>query len=508
MKSARRTEFGDFQTPLRLARDVCALLRGLGIDAERIVEPTCGVGAFLVAAVEFFPFARLAGFEIDPAHLAKADAALRAAGRSDAELREVDFFHHDWEQTLADGKRVLVLGNPPWVTQAAVAALDGSNVPRKENIYGLRGLAAKTGKANFDIAEWMLVRLLQALRGREATVAVLCKAATAQKVLQHAWRNDLRVGDAALYRIDAAAEFGVAVEACLFVAKLGRAGPAEARAYPTLAIGKHGTRFGLAGRGLVADLDTYERSKGFEGWCPYQWRSGVKHDCAPLLELVPGQVGEFANQSGETVRLEAEMVYPLLKSTELTRRGAQPSRAVLLPQRRLGEDTAELVRTAPLAWAYLEANRDRFAARKSSIYRKGPEFSIFGIGDYTFAPWKVAISALHRPPRFTVVGPWSGRPVVFDDTCYYLPFQDGDEADVVARILNSAPCQDFLSSLIFPGAKRAVTAELLQRLDLGAIAEAAGLRGEWVESRQPEPGANQFTLNLTEPAAPKPGNAA
>ena len=30
--------------------------------------------------------------------------------------------------------------------------------------------------------------------------------------------------------------------------------------------------------------------------------------------------------------------------------------------------------------------------RKSSIYNKRPRFSIFGIGDYSFSKWKVAIS--------------------------------------------------------------------------------------------------------------------
>ena len=46
-----------------------------------------------------------------------------------------------------------------------------------------------TGKSNFDISEWMLIRLLEALQGRRATIAMLCKTATARKVLRHAWLN-------------------------------------------------------------------------------------------------------------------------------------------------------------------------------------------------------------------------------------------------------------------------------------------------------------------------------
>ena len=34
--------------------------------------------------------------------------------------------------------------------------------------------------------------------------------------------------------------------------------------------------------------------------------------------------------------------------------------------------------------------------RKSSIYRGQPPFAMFGIGPYSFAPWKVAIGALQQ----------------------------------------------------------------------------------------------------------------
>src|SRR5207248_8948112 len=63
------------------------------------------------------------------------------------------------------------------------------------------GIAARTGKSNFDISEWMLIRLLRALRGRAATLAMLCKTATARKVLRYAWQNEGRIETAALYRI-------------------------------------------------------------------------------------------------------------------------------------------------------------------------------------------------------------------------------------------------------------------------------------------------------------------
>ncbi|HUE14950.1 MAG TPA: class I SAM-dependent methyltransferase, partial [Planctomycetaceae bacterium] len=67
----RQVEYGDFQTPLELAEDVC---RRLGDQRPvTIVEPTCGVGTFLAAAVRRLPGARRAlAFDVNASHVAAA----------------------------------------------------------------------------------------------------------------------------------------------------------------------------------------------------------------------------------------------------------------------------------------------------------------------------------------------------------------------------------------------------------------------------------------------------
>lgn len=467
MKTAAKIEFGDFQTPATLAHEVCARLRRLGAAPDRIVEPTCGVGAFLGAAARTFPQTPLHGFEINPVYADQARNAHPAAA-----VRNVDFFAHDWDAELSADADPLILGNPPWVTSAAVTAVDGANLPAKTNIYGLRGLAAKTGKSNFDIAEWIILRLLTARRGRPATLAVLCKTATARKVLRHAWRGHMPLSQASLHLIDAAMHFGAAVDACLFVARLGTTGPCEATVFADLASDSPTHRFGLAGADLVANLDAYERLRAFEGFFPFQWRSGLKHDCASVLELTPDPKGIWRNKSGEIVDVEDEVLYPWCKGTDLVRRDGAPSGVLLLPQTSLANAAAEHLAASPRALAYLHAHADKFAARRSSIYRRGGQFSVFGLGDYTFAPWKVAVSALHRSIKFTVVGPKGGHPVLFDDTCYFLSFARESDAHTVASVLNSPTATRFLETLIFPGSKRAVTVELLSRLNFQALAQA------------------------------------
>lgn len=52
-KSIEKWEFGDFQTPFMLAQKVVEVLkRNHIISPAHVIEPTCGKGAFLLAAAE------------------------------------------------------------------------------------------------------------------------------------------------------------------------------------------------------------------------------------------------------------------------------------------------------------------------------------------------------------------------------------------------------------------------------------------------------------------------
>ncbi len=72
---------------------------------------------------------------------------------------------------------------------------------------------------------------------------------------------------------------------------------------------------------------------------------------------------------------------------------------------------------------------------------------------------------------FKVIGSSSGKPVVLDDTCYFMPCRTQEEAVSIAEMLNSEIAQEFFSAFIFWDSKRPITAELLQRLDLLALAQ-------------------------------------
>jgi hypothetical protein len=175
------------------------------------------------------------------------------------------------------------------------------------------------------------------------------------------------------------------------------------------------------------------------------------------------------NGFDEVVAIEQELLFPLLKSSDIANGVSCPSRAVVVPQCALGEDIVVLRRRAPRAWRYLRSHRELLCARKSSIYRGQPDFSVFGVGPYSFAPWKVAISGLYKRYQPTLVGPHDGRAVMLDDTCYFLPFSDEKRARRACRALLSPIAREFFDARVFWDAKRPITKTLLQKLDLRAL---------------------------------------
>lgn len=83
------------------------------------------------------------------------------------------------------------------------------------------------------------------------------------------------------------------------------------------------------------------------------------------------------------------------------------------------------------------------------------------------------------------MGPHQGRPVVLDDTCYFLGFDDAAAAKRAAKALGSELARDFFSARIFWDNKRPITKAILQSLDLAALGRALALRGPDEPRRTP-----------------------
>lgn len=479
-RSKKKVEYGDFQTPSALARNVCRTLAKLGVRPAAILEPTCGRGSLLEAAAEAFGDAdQVVGFDVNPDYVAWTQQQLqRFQPDKTVVVESSDFFETDWPIRLAQlSDPLLLIGNPPWVTNSALGGLGSGNLPEKKNSHGLRGIEALTGKSNFDISEWMLLRMIEWMQGRDATLAMLCKTAVARKILHRGWSSGAAWSAASLYGIDALQHFEASVDACLLViqstADAKQAEPTAA-VFDTLVSTKSTATIGLRDGALVADVAAYERSRHLAGRSPIAWRSGVKHDCSRVLEL-RREGDRFRNGLGELVSLEKQFVFPMLKSSDIAQGKTTTNRWMLVTQRSTGEDTSEIERSAPQTWDYLSRHAELLDRRGSSIYRGRPRFSVFGVGEYTFTPWKVAISGFYKRLTFQLVGPAADLPVVLDDTCYFLPCHSEEQARAFSEILNSEAAQRFLSAFVFWDSKRPITIDLLQRLDLAELAEQLGI---------------------------------
>jgi hypothetical protein len=464
-----RIEYGDFQTPLDLADRVCQKLIELGIHPDLIIEPTCGVGAFVEAAVKHYLSAKIIGIEISPTYLTVLREKLKYQPENHrVELKQGDFFQFNWDELIKEySGTVLIIGNFPWVTNSQQGAIGGENLPKKQNFQHHSGWEARTGKSNFDISEWMLIQTATWLRKRSAGyVAMLCKTAVARKFLSHLHANRIGLEYSVIYGIDAQRYFDVSVEACLLVCKFAPdAQNYDYEVFPDLdsVISQTvGHRNGL----IVRDLNTFEKLSYLHGKSEFQWRSGVKHDCSEIMELQAAS-GRYVNGLGETVEIEPAYLFPLLKGSDIANnRTNSTNRYLLITQKYVGESTNTIKTNAPKTWQYLKSHAQHFENRKSKIYQGSPQFSIFGVGPYTFKPWKIAICGLYKSLNFQLVGEIGGMPTVFDDTVYFVSFDSKEEAERIFTLLTSTPVKDFLSALIFWDEKRPIKTSILNSLNI------------------------------------------
>jgi hypothetical protein len=483
----RRVELGDWQTPRALADAVVDLVARSGERFASVLEPTCGTGTFLAAA-GLFADARLVGYERSPEYVEVARRVLAGTGAS---VSKANFFSTDWARVVAElPEPLLVLGNPPWVTNSTLGALEAANLPAKHNHAREAGFDALTGKSNFDISEWMLTRLLEVARGRRFTLAMLCKTAVARRLLAKCARAEWELSGA-VHAVDARAHFAAAVAAVVLVVRgsgerARRASEPCWAVYPSLAAREPASHWGVSRGRVYGDWEAYRATLALESEGAQGWRSGVKHDLARVMELVE-EGGTLRNGLGEAVAIERDYVYPLFKGTDLVRARRTPPRFVLVTQRALGDDTRAIRERAPATWRYLERHLGAFTARKSRIYRGQPPFSMFGVGDYTFAPHKVAISALHKELTFRALAPEGERPVVLDDTAYFLPCADAEHSASIVRALESPLARRFFEARVFWDAMRPINKALLESLSLDALADALAREANVVERRRAGP---------------------
>ncbi len=184
--------------------------------------------------------------------------------------------------------------------------------------------------------------------------------------------------------------------------------------------------------------------------------------------VVVRNVTEGAKRKVEavTVELEPDLLYPLLRGRDVRRWQAQPSLHILMmqdPKTRRGLDESLVQQRYPKTWAYLKrfegplrerSGFKRYFTRKDRrtgrVVETGPFYSMFNVGDYTFAPWKVVWRYIATEMTASVVGSDGGtiKTVIPDHRLMVIPLDNAPEAYFLTGALNSSIGRFMVASFV------------------------------------------------------------
>ena len=199
-------DLGDFQTPLDFSYKICKYLHNQDCNPEILLEPTCGEGNFIISALKTFPKLKIIYcVDIQPKYewifklnIIKLHSEIEFQAKIN--FYRINIFSSEFSDIFKklekySKKDLLVIGNPPWITNTELSKLNSSNYPEKSNYMGLKGLDALTGKSNFDIAEYIMINLLQNLlkSGLSGKIAFLLKDTVIQKLMKEHHRSSLKL---------------------------------------------------------------------------------------------------------------------------------------------------------------------------------------------------------------------------------------------------------------------------------------------------------------------------
>jgi len=500
-----RQACGEFYTPQWLVDFVLdRAAPDLHGGTMRLLDPSCGSGAFLVRAARRIaaagrdPLEDVCGFDTNPLAVLTARVNLLAclARPARAAARMPSVFLHD---CILDPPRCgqfgLVVGNPPWVLWDNLPQdwrRRTADLWRDYGLFSLSAREAQLGGGKKDLA--MLLTYAAADRclapGGRLAFIVDCSLLRSGRAGAGFRRFSIGSGGMPL-RVEsfddltALKPFDAANRAGLIVLVKGEAtrfpvpwttwsrGPDSAlRSSQSFARPRDSAEPGStwvfddrADHAAPATHSDYTaRTGAFSGgangvfWVDVL---AVRHGAARVRNVTEGCKSRIVPHEAD---LEAELLYPLLRWRDVARWHARPRQHVLLVQdaaRRKPMTLAELQARFPLALAWVAFHEEALRARKSGMLRRLMErtefYAMFGIGDYTLSPWKVIWRRMAKEVTAAVAGyadlGTGMKPVVPQETLTFVPCAGEDEAHYLCALLNSPRATQRLRAVSIPGGK-------------------------------------------------------
>jgi SAM-dependent methyltransferase len=519
-----RLALGEYYTPRGVAEVAVAELAVDDARTETVLDPGCGSGVFLAACIDAKRRAvsgdlppdalvdaitdTVYGIDLNPvavkaAKLTYLRSLLPLLAESDLDRLAVPVFLTDalgltrdddirFEGAPLDVTVDHLVGNPPWITwgdlPASVRAAWRDRYVDRLGLSAHSGVETQLGHANDDVSVpfvWACVHRYLA-EGGDASV-VLKRGLTkgpAGRLFRTRRVGDRPVAVSHVHDFNRLRPFGdgVDVASAVYTLRADVEGdfPIETTSWTAADVAPSYATAGAMretldaeGTGLVpvrADdpaspwirRDAEARALGT---CPHRIRHGVKDDAKAVYSLDRDRLDEL--------ELEPDHVYPYLRSKHVVKYGLFGHDLHLVPLRRAHQDNeTELRRECPATYAYLASNRETLADRSSTWLEKGPFYNVFGLGEYTWADYKVVWCRLGFKPHFAVVSTLEDtdlgeQPVVPGDHCMFVPTDDRREAHFLCGLLNSAPYQACLRDVAGQG-KASLTKAVVSELALPA----------------------------------------
>lgn len=278
----KKKEYGDYQTPSEFAFLILNYINSIfKINPDLIIEPTCGKGNFLKESLNVFPKSKLIGIDINKNYIDEANLSVNSRKSTFYCGNILDFDLSSLN--INSNFQTLIIGNPPWITNSKLSKLNSNNLPVKKNFKNLKGIEALTGLSNFDICEYIFLKLINFFKDSNTIIALLCKTTVARNVFMEMHRQGINFNFARIAKFDAKKIFNVSVDACLFILRLSSRNE-KLQNYEVCDISNNSNvkeSVKIKNNIFISENNNYD----FEGKCNFVWRQGVKHDCVNIMEL-------------------------------------------------------------------------------------------------------------------------------------------------------------------------------------------------------------------------------
>jgi hypothetical protein len=510
-----RHTLGEYYTPDWLAQFVLERLDYQGEGS--LLDPTCGSGTFLALAYRLLKkrglsLESIAGIDVNPLACLSAKANLLLSMDSWDTPLELPIYCADTLLNPPDlGKFDFVVGNPPWVNWETLPPdyrEQSKALWIQHQLFPHRGFDSILGKGKKDLALLLTYAVMDkylADDGKMAfilTQAVLKTSGAAEGFRRFTGKfQPQSVDDFSRIRLFSGAETRPIV---LFIGK-GKPEPLPYSLWHSpqanipddapfdMMQSFHRSDFiaepiGKAGSAwLTGQAAALHALRKLRGKSPYTAHAGVYTGGANgvyWLEVLGEENGflRVRNMPDEAkiavpqlqTLIEADFVFPLLRGRDVKRWQAIPTAHILVvqdPEKRIGYPENWLSSHYPRTHAYL-AQFETILRQRATLKRyfksNAPFYSMFDVGDYSFAPYKVLWHGFGKHEMAAaVVGTVHDKPIMSNQAMHpFIGLDDENEAHYLAACLNSKPFDYAVISHTQSGGKSFAQAAILTMLHI------------------------------------------